>query len=107
MIGEMRQRIILQDASESSDGMGGLGESTWSDFKILWAKIEPYSAKEAYEKHELKHRVTHKVTIRYLDGVTSDMRVKFGERYLQIKGIRTVDERKRFIELACEEGVPA
>lgn len=102
----MRQRIVIQQATNTADGLGGFTES-WSEYKTVWAKISPYSAKEAWEKMELKHRITHKVGIRYLSGVTSDMRVKFGTRYLQIKGIRILDERKRFMELACEEGVPA
>lgn len=106
-IGDLRRVVVIQSSTGTADGMGGKEDITWSDFLKVFAKIEPYSAREQFEKQQLKPRVTHKVTIRYVDGLTSDMRVKYGDRYLQIKGIRNIFEKDRFMELACEEGVPA
>lgn len=107
MIGEMRHRISVEQSSGTADGMGGYTSLVWTEFAKVWAKIEPKTARENFEKKELKHQITHKVTVRYIDGLASDMRLKFGDRYFQIKGIRIVLEKTRYMELDCKEGAPA
>lgn len=47
---------------------------------------------------------SHEVTLRYLPGITTAHRVKFGSRILPIAGFRNVDERNRVLELDCTEG---
>jgi head-tail adaptor len=48
-----------------------------------------------------------RVTIRYLAGVTTEMRVLFGTRVLQIVGIQDLDQRRRaLVLLTCLEQAP-
>lgn len=107
MIGDLSERITIESQQSISDGMGGLAEQEWVTFKNVWAKVEPMSANQVLWAQHLEHRVTHKITIRFLDGLKSDMRVKFKGRYLQIKGIRDLIEKNKFMELSCEEGAAA
>ncbi len=105
-VGEMKHRIAIETKTRVTDGMGG-GTITWANFSTVWSKIEPRSANETFWAKHLEHRVTHKITIRYLAGVTSEMRIVFGARVFQIKGVRNLEERNRWLVLDCEEGVPA
>lgn len=100
---QLDKRITLETPTRTDDGIGG-GDITWATFQGAWAKIEPKSANDAFWAKHLEHRVTHKVIIRYVAGVTSKMRVKYGSRYFAIKGVKNVDEASQFLELNCEEG---
>ncbi|HAC59380.1 MAG TPA: head-tail adaptor protein, partial [Rhodobiaceae bacterium] len=42
------------------------------------------------------------LTIRYRSGITTEMRVLWKERVLNITSLRDPDGRKRFLELTCE-----
>lgn len=105
-IGDLNKRIMIQKRNLTDDGIGGQ-EEAWVEFRSVWAKLEPVSAWQQYHSMQLKKRVTHKITIRYLAGVQTDMRIKFGERTFQIHGIKNVDERNYILELKTEEGTPS
>jgi SPP1 family predicted phage head-tail adaptor len=89
-----------------TDGQGGWTTS-WATFAEVWAKIEPKSARQNWKTDKLEHGVSHIVTIRNLDDVTSEMRILFDDRYLHIRGHRIIDEKRFFMELNCEEGEPS
>lgn len=98
--------IIIQTPTRTSDEFGG-GTVTWATFSTVWSHINPKNAREDFHSKHLEHRVTHEITIRYLSGVLSNMRISYGSRIFQIKGIMNVEEKNQFLILKCEEGVPA
>ncbi len=104
MIGKLRQRIIIQQKTDTPDGQGGC-DSTWSTFATRWARVKPVSAKERSFAKKLEHNITHIVTIRHLSGVLTNMRVLHDSRILQIHGVLNREERSIWIDLNCEEGV--
>lgn len=102
--GRLRHRVTLQSAADTADGGGGF-TTTWSDVATVWAAIEPLAARERLFAQQLENPVTHRVTIRYRAGVTATMRLKFGARVFNIRGVINAGERDRTLELLCEEGV--
>jgi head-tail adaptor len=46
------------------------------------------------------------VTMRYLAGITAQMRVLYGSRTFQIISVLNVDQRNRVLVLYCEEHAP-
>jgi SPP1 family predicted phage head-tail adaptor len=104
VIGELSNPIAVEKTQKISDGMGGASELEWVVFKKVWASIAPVSASQSFFAQHLEHRITHKVTIRYLPGVSSDMRINFKGRFLQIRSIKNLKEENKFMELMCEEG---
>ena len=105
--GALRHKIAIQSAARASDDGGGFTEP-WSTITggDVWAEIEPASSHEVYAAGQLQHRITHKLRLRYLAGVTTAMRVLVGTRPFNIRSIRNVDERGRELLLLCEEGLP-
>jgi SPP1 family predicted phage head-tail adaptor len=103
-ISELRHRIKIQSLTRSSDGQGGWNES-WSDFVEVWASIKPSSASERYFSQKIEMNVTHKIVVRWLDGLTQEMRIDFEGRIFQIKGIRRQNEQRFFIEIDAQENV--
>lgn len=104
MIGALRHRITIEQPSRSADGYGGFTTS-WSTFASIWGEVEPVSARERMFAAKLEHNVTHKIRIRHLSGVTTDMRVSFDSRTFHIRGVINPSERSRWMDLAAEEGV--
>lgn len=105
-VGKMRHRITIQQPSDTPDGIGG-NTRTWTTFATVWASIEPLNAFQIFKAQHLEHRVTHKVMIRYLAGLTSDMRISYDSRIFGIEGIKDIDETKNYFELMVEENAPS
>lgn len=104
MIGKMRQRLTIESVSLASDSQGGSTE-TWSTHATVWGEVVPLSDSQRFFSDQLQHRVTHRVTIRYLSTLESNMRFKEGTRYYYIKSFQNQGERDRFHVCNCEEGV--
>lgn len=103
--GQLRHRVSVQSRTRVSDGQGGYTE-TWATVTngATFAKIEPASSQEVFRANQLKHVVTHKVTIRFLDGITSAHRVVFDGRAFNVRSVLNPGERGRVLSLLCEEG---
>ncbi len=106
-IGELRHRLSIQVESATSDGGGGMSDP-WADpvtVATVWGKIEPLTGGERLHALQIEGRLSHRIVIRHRSGITAAMRVVFGARAFNIRAVIDVDERGRFLELLCDEGV--
>ena len=97
-----RHRVTLQQAARTPDGMGGFAEA-WQGIATVWAEVQPLTGKAYLAAQQVQSSVSHRVRIRYRDGVTPDMRVMFGTRHFAIDAVLCPDERKRELHLMCVE----
>jgi len=114
-IGAMRFRIQLQSKAETSDGGGG-ATIAWTKIADMYADIKPVSAKESAfgRDNQLRQVIRHKITTRYRRGVIAADRIIYnyiedgvsGTRTFNIRGVLNIDNRSKYIEFDCEEGVP-
>lgn len=103
-IGKLRHRVTIEQVTEAQDTDGSVIE-TWSAFAIGQASIEPISGREYFAAQSTQADVTHRVSLRYLPGITPKMRVTFGSRVFDILSVINVDERNRELQLMCRENV--
>ena len=106
-IGELRSRVTLQQESRVADGGGGFS-NTWTNLAsspTVWARIEPLRGREVLQAMQLQSPVTHRVTLRYRGDVRAGMRLVAGARAFNIRAAINLEERGRWLELLCEEGV--
>jgi len=100
---ELRHRIIIQASTKISDGMGSFTTS-WSDVATIWAGIWPLRPKEVIENMRAEGKLTHRIRIRYRKNLTSANRLKFGNRYFNIKGPPiNPNERNIYLDIMAEE----
>ncbi len=104
-------RITLQEWTESESSPDDYGQpvGSWDDLDSdpdAWAEVKPISGRIAEYARQLYAEATHRVMIDYRSGMTRDMRVKLGSRYLYIGHIRDLDELGITLELLCREGDP-
>jgi SPP1 family predicted phage head-tail adaptor len=102
LAGKLRHQITLQILSGAQDSTGGFS-SSYQNVATVWASIEAVIAKDNLAANEFVSQVTHKITIRYMDGVTSAMRVVFKERDFQVQGVLNPDERTKLLILLAVE----
>ena len=103
-IGKMRYKIEVQSPVNTTDTGGG-STRTWSTVSTRWANIIPKSGNESYRQGQVQETLTHEVTIRWLENIGTNYRLKYGNRLFNIKNLKNIDERGRYIVMQCEEGV--
>tara|TARA_R100000426_G_scaffold81824_1_gene59907 strand:+ start:27 stop:350 length:324 start_codon:yes stop_codon:yes gene_type:complete len=103
-IGMMRHQVKLQSPSHTTDTGGGAAK-TFTTLALLWANIKPVSNKEGVRQGKVQETQTHHITIRFRSDIGTNYRIQYGSRNFNIRGIRNIDERDRYLMLICEEGV--
>lgn len=101
--GKLRERVTVQVASGTTNT---LGETVlaWSDSSAVWASVEGVSAREALLAGQQDTTVTHKVRLRYLPGLTQQMRFSWRSRTLEIVSLLEHGNRSEH-EAICQETV--
>jgi SPP1 family predicted phage head-tail adaptor len=99
--GKLRERITVQVASGSTNA---LGETVlaWSDSSAVWASVEGVSAREALLAGQQETSVTHRLRLRYLPGLTQQMRFAWRGRTLEIVSLLEHGNRSEH-EAICQE----
>ena len=100
----LNKRIKIQSKVNIDNGFGGYSE-TWSDLKTLWAEIRPILNTESFEADQIIERTNFIITIRYFNSLTTQHRIKYGERIFNIIGIINPLENKQIMEINAEEAV--
>lgn len=101
--GKLRERIVVQQATEKRNA---LGETTleWATFAERWASVEGISAREFFLSGQQQTEVTHRIRLRWLQGLNGNMRVSWRGRILEIASCLEHNNRSEH-ELLCTERV--
>ena len=106
MIADFRHRVTLEERVSVADGGGGATES-WNEVATLWAAINQKSGQEREGADRSSPLTRTEITIRYRDGVSTDMRFRQGSKTFNIRAVLDVDGRQRWLKCTCEEGGPS
>jgi SPP1 family predicted phage head-tail adaptor len=99
--GKLRERVTVQIASGSTNA---LGETVlaWSNSSAVWASVEGVSAREALAAGQQETSITHRLRLRYLPGLTQQMRFSWRSRTLEIVSLLEHGNRSEH-EAICQE----
>ena len=97
-IGARRRRFVLEVPRESPDGFGGVVR-TYAAGPLLWGAIEAVGGGERFRAGRPEQAVTHRVRLRFRDGVTAAHRLACGPRRFRIASASDPDGARR--ELVC------
>jgi SPP1 family predicted phage head-tail adaptor len=101
--GQFTARLDLEAPLETGDGQGGV-TTAWQVVATLWARIEPTGMDASELGGQDRAIVTHRIWIRYRDGVVPAMRFRKGSRSFTLSALRDPDETRRWLLCLCEEG---
>ena len=100
--GELRHRITIQKLNNSQNEYGEISEF-WEDILNIRAGIYPISGTEFFAAETVNSEITHKVKIRYVEGLTPNMRINFNNRIFSIESIINFQEKNIELQLLCKE----
>jgi SPP1 family predicted phage head-tail adaptor len=89
---------------KSPDDIGG-NSKIWVTNKNLKAFIKPMTGSERLHNQRLESKLSHRVFIRYISDILNTDRINYNGRHFQIRAIINIEERNKWLELHCEEGV--
>jgi SPP1 family predicted phage head-tail adaptor len=101
--GKYRHPITIQKLVQTENSYGETTDE-WIDETRMRAGIYPLSGKEFFSAEAVNSEITHKVHIRYISGITSDMRIIFNERIFNIISAPINWQEKNVeLQLLCKE----
>ncbi|MGB1540582.1 MAG: phage head closure protein [Rickettsiales bacterium] len=107
-VSSLRHRIEIESPVLTPIG-GGQYDLGWSNFATVWAAIEPAQSRivnvEKLRDEQLETPVSHRIRLRFMEGITTKMRIVFGGRVFNIRSVINPDERNEFLLLLAEEQV--
>ena len=104
-IGARGRRFVLEVPLESPDGFGGVIR-TYAAGPQVWGAIELLRGDERVRAGRSEATATHRVTLRYRDGVTAAMRLVRGLRRFAIRSAADPDGTRRDLVCLVEEISP-
>ena len=105
MIGQMRNRIIIQTLGGATDSGGGQATS-YSTLATVWAMVTNNSGSEGVFGDQLRSTNNFTFTIMYLSSVTTKHRISYNSQVFDITHIKSIVEGKeKFQEIQATEGV--
>lgn len=100
----LTRRIAIEEPADIPDGGGGFIRS-WQHVADLWAEIMPMRGREALVAQQTVGVVTYRITMRYVAGLTTAMRVAYAGRYFEIRAVINEGEKNISLQLLAEEEV--
>lgn len=101
--GTLRHEVMLQKAELIADGAGGHQEN-WVEVATMFARVEPVSAQSSFGAAQPLETATHRVTLRYREGLQGGMRFIWRGRILAIITVHDPDETQRYLICRAREG---
>lgn len=103
MLGSMRHRIDVQNPSNVRDELGG-SDSSFTTATSVWANIQEKDGKEDFARGKVNTTYTHSMTCRYTPSLNERSRIRYGNRFFNVKSVTNPDGREKFMEVLLSEG---
>lgn len=100
--GQLRHRVVIALRQDVPDAFTSL-EATFSSPDPLWAAIFPVSGATWVGSQQIGSQITHRIVVRYQEGITSDHEITKGTRRFRIRRVSDWEERGRWTVMECEE----
>ena len=100
--GLQRHRLAIRAATEAADEYNQMIK-TWATSSTVWGSVQPLSGQELVNAQQVHALTTHRIKIRYISTLTTEMRILFRTRVFEIVSMLDVLERQTELELLCKE----
>lgn len=100
--GRLDQRVTIQRRTEEVDDWGQPLPSAWADHASVWAAVEPLSGREFIAAQAAMSETTARITMRWIPGIDSGMRVIHGADTYGIDTVIHLKSARRELQLMCK-----
>lgn len=102
--GLLQYRVEIQQSTSTSDAMGQ-PVNTWKTTQTRWAGVMPLNSREGFFAKSVRPELSHRITLRWFDGLEHGHRIKMDARIFNIASIINVDEGNHTLQVDCVEVV--
>lgn len=85
--GRLRHRVLIQRQVQTQDDETGAVTVTWQSVAMVWAAIEPLSAREFMAAQTTQAETVARIVIRYRTGLDTSMRILHKSNVYNIQGL--------------------
>lgn len=101
--GRLNKRIVVQQKTPAIDEFEGTVYG-WSTFATAWARVVHLKGRELVAAQAAKSEITTKFNLRYMAGLSSEMRILYNGVAYDIEFIDDVDEAHRELWIMAKAG---
>ena len=109
--GNFNRRVTIQKIKDDpiTDAHGEVDltvDGSWETHVARWAEIQTKGGREFWKVDKIEAEVSHLIRVPYdrlTLGINSGMRIRLGDRTINIVSAIDVDERHEVIEMQCKE----
>ena len=101
-VGQLRHQVVIALRHDVPDAFTSL-DAVYTVPRTVWAALLPVSGATWVGSQQIDSQITHRIAVRYLDGITSDHEVTCGARRFRIRRVSDWEERGRWTLMDCEE----
>jgi len=99
---QLRSVVTIEKHSTEYDEAGQQVQAGWTTFATVRGDVRHMSGTESIKADAVASVVRASIRIRWLDGVTSGMRVKVSNSVYEIRAVMPDIAGRRFVDLICE-----
>lgn len=99
--GRLRERVTIELPVRTADGAGGAAIG-WTALATVRAEVISFRGTTLVATEREEARESYRVVIRYRDDVTTEMRLRWRGRVLDISGRHDPDGDRRWLVIDCE-----
>jgi SPP1 family predicted phage head-tail adaptor len=103
LIGLMNQRVTLEYPTLTRDAYGGQ-VTTWTQKSVVWAKVDYMRQGQEFDRDRIVTESTITIKTHYRSDITDAWRVKWGEKYYNVRRVDNTDRRRRWTVIEAVEG---
>ena len=101
--GRLNRRVVIERLEATTDPDYGSMINAWIPTHAAWASIEPLTGREYVAAMAVQAEKTVRIRIRYLAGITSEMRVTHMGHIFMIQSVINPLDANRELVLMCLE----
>lgn len=106
--GQLRHQLTIYSPPTGLDAYGQALDSTpsmtgWTLYLTRWGKIEPNTGSPYIQSDTIRNLTTHRITFRYVEGLTPRYRIVYGSRVFNVVGLISSEERQIDTVVAAQE----
>ncbi|WP_345993760.1 phage head closure protein [Sulfurimonas sp. HSL-1716] len=100
--GNLKHKVEIKQHTGTRDTFGGVADDDVL-FATVYVSIVPLSGKEYFVSKSVNSEVTHQIEMRFIPGVTPDMKIVYGTREFDINSVINVREANKTLQIMATE----
>lgn len=103
--GKLRSSVTIEQRGTVTRSESGAVSYQWPEVATVRADVNQVGGTEQAAPDGFQRTAPYRIRIRYRTDLTTDMRLDFGGKKLEILAINNIDQMNRWLEITAQEGL--